>query len=181
MLQFLKENGYPIDLEFETRSYEDEKEDFHGYKSDVFVDGVLYETLIHSEYKSRIYYADGFFSAYRWEAEGQYKWRGKEKTRRDDEILDVQVGDWIVDIHGKVRKVQYESDPDMPYESIKRFASEAEAEHSLKINELINLLNKTRRQNKSAWDTYGSELCAGDMLGEEKHIEDKIKELRDES
>ncbi len=54
MLKYLKENGYPLDLTFKTEPHEDEAEDFHGYSSDIFVDGVHYDTLIHSDYRARV-------------------------------------------------------------------------------------------------------------------------------
>lgn len=177
MLRFLKENGYPVDLEFKTGPYEEEEEDFHGYKTDIFVDGILYDHLIHSDFRARVHYANGFFAAYRWESTGQYKWRGKEKARRKDGILDVQVGDWIVTTDHKIKRVDMDSQPDLPYKKIKRFASEAEAEHHEKVNELIDTLEKMRENHSSDWDTYGSELCAGDMIGKERAIQEQIDKL----
>ena len=178
MLRFLKENGYPVDLEFKTKPYEDKKEDFHGYQSDIFVDGHHFDTLIHADYRSRVHYANGFFASYNWESEGKYKWRGKENSHRENGDLNVEVGDWIVDILGKVKKVQYDDDPEMPWKAIKRHASEAEVENHKQINELVDLLNKKRGENKSLWESYGSELCAGEMIGEENHIEEQIEGLR---
>jgi hypothetical protein len=181
MLRYLKNNGFPVDLEFQTDPYHSDDDDFHGFKSEIFVDGNHFTDLIHSNYRDRVHYANGFLAAYEWEGKGKYKWRGKEIPYRKDGNLDIEVGDWIVDIPGKVRKVQNDNDPDMPYKSIIRFASEIEVENSDKINELIDLLNEIKRYNESAWDTYGSELCAGEMIGEERTIKKKIDELRIES
>ena len=71
-----------------------------------------------------------------------------------------------------------DSQPDLPYEDIVRHASEGEVEHRDKIHELQKTLEKLKDDNQSAWETYGSELCAGDMIGQEKSIEEQIEELR---
>ena len=42
----------------------------------------------------------------------------------------------------------------------------------------IEELEKVKASNKRAWDTYGSELCAGEMIGEERALKDKIAELK---
>lgn len=46
------------------------------------------------------------------------------------------------------------------------------------IEELEKELEKLKESNKSAWDTYGSELCAGDMIGQEKALEKEIQRRR---
>jgi hypothetical protein len=178
MLRYLKNNGFPVDLEFQTDPYHSDDDDFHGWKSKIFVNGNYYKDLIHTEYRGRVSWATGFFDAYEWEATGKYKWRGKENTHRENGDLNVEVGDWIIDIDGYVRRVDMDSDPDMPYEIIKRHASEKEVENNDKINDLVAKLEKTKESNRSAWDTYGSELCAGGMIGEENYIEEQIEELR---
>jgi len=178
MLRYLKENGYPVDLEFKTEPYEDKEEDFHGYKSIVSIDGICFDSIIHSDYRSRVFYANGFFASCNWESTGKYKWRGKEITHRENGDLDVEKGDWIVDVNGKVRKVEWDDDPEMPWDAIKRHATEVEVENQDKINDLVDKLEKTRESNRSAWDTYGSELCAGGMIGEENYIEEQIEGLR---
>ena len=38
-------------------------------------------------------------------------------------------------------------------------------------------LEDLRKSNQDSWNTYGSELSAGDMSNREKILEDKIKEL----
>jgi hypothetical protein len=43
------------------------------------------------------------------------------------------------------------------------------------IEELEKELEELKASNKSAWDTYGSELCAGDMIGQERALEKKIQ------
>jgi len=179
MLKYLKNNGFPVDLEFKTEPYEDEETSFHGWKSKIFVDGIYYKDFIHSEYRGNSSWANGFFAAYEWEATGKYKWRGKDRPfKTKDGELNIEVGDWIVDVKDKVRKVKYDDDPDMPWKAIKRHATEAEVENKDKINNLVDKLKKAKELNKSAWETYGSELCAGDMIGEEQCIEEQIEELR---
>lgn len=49
------------------------------------------------------------------------------------------------------------------------------------INELLVLsyqlaLEQEKEYNRSAWNTYGSELCAGDMERKERILEEKIKQ-----
>ncbi len=39
-------------------------------------------------------------------------------------------------------------------------------------------LKDLKASNLGAWSTYGSELCAGDMLKQEKELEDKIMQLK---
>jgi hypothetical protein len=178
MLRYLRNNGYPVDLEFKTEPYEDKEENFHGFKSEVFVDGVHFTDIIHSKFRSRVQYANGFLGAYEWEATGKYKWRGKKDPYNEQGELEVEVGDWIIDKEGYVRKVKMDSDLDMPYEDIKRHATKEEVENKKEINDLLDELSDLRESNKFSWDTYGSELCAGDMIGQEKSIENKIEKLR---
>lgn len=47
------------------------------------------------------------------------------------------------------------------------------------INKLVTLKNKLenlQNTNKSMWEMYGSELCAGDMIKQENELRDLIKE-----
>ena len=128
MTQYLKENGFPVDLEFTTpQKYEDKENSFYGFKCDVLVDGHHYDELYFTDYRSRAFYANGFFAAYNWEAKGKYKWRGKKETHRENGDLDVQVGDWIVDKYDKIRKIWSDEDVTLPYEDIIRHATEKEA------------------------------------------------------
>lgn len=46
------------------------------------------------------------------------------------------------------------------------------------IEELEKELEIIKESNKSAWDTYGSELCAGDMIGRENALEREIQRRR---
>lgn len=48
------------------------------------------------------------------------------------------------------------------------------------LKELEKELEDLRESNRGAWEMYGSELCAGDMIGQEKYLEDQIKKLKDE-
>ena len=43
------------------------------------------------------------------------------------------------------------------------------------IEELEQELVELKEQHKSMWDTYGSELCAGDMIRKEEELENEIK------
>ena len=48
-------------------------------------------------------------------------------------------------------------------------------------NELLVLsyelaLEREQESNRSSWDMYGSELCAGDMFRKEDVLRDKIKQ-----
>jgi hypothetical protein len=45
------------------------------------------------------------------------------------------------------------------------------------IEILKDELSKLRHENFSAWNEYGSELCAGEMIRKEREIEERIKEL----
>ena len=47
------------------------------------------------------------------------------------------------------------------------------------IEELEKELEELKASNKAAWDMYGSELCAGDMLGKEAAIQKEIKRLKE--
>ena len=48
------------------------------------------------------------------------------------------------------------------------------------IEELESELEELKGSNRSLWDMYGSELCAGDMIGQEQALEEKIKKLKEE-
>ena len=67
MLRFLKENGYPVDLEFTTpEPYEDKENEYIGYKCDILVDGIIFDEFIFSNNRARANYANGFFTAYKY-------------------------------------------------------------------------------------------------------------------
>ena len=46
------------------------------------------------------------------------------------------------------------------------------------LKELETELKAMESFHSSIWNDYGSELCAGDMLGQEKRLREKIKELK---
>jgi len=46
------------------------------------------------------------------------------------------------------------------------------------IKKLEKELADLKSTHRSCWDTYGSELCAGDMIREEEKIEKKIEQLK---
>jgi len=49
-----------------------------------------------------------------------------------------------------------------------------------KLEEKKEELRKLKESNKSAWETYGSELCAGDMIAKEEKLEKEIALLEDD-
>ena len=51
---------------------------------------------------------------------------------------------------------------------------------SKKLQILEKALDDLKRNHNSQWETYGSELCAGDMSGKEEELERKIKKLKEE-
>ena len=62
MLSYLKENGFPMTIHFETLEYNDSKEGFKGYISIVTDDnGNEIDRFTHKEYRGRVYWAQGFF------------------------------------------------------------------------------------------------------------------------
>ena len=70
MIQFLRENGYPVDLKFTTpEPYEDKENDFIGYKCDILVDGNICDELIFNDPRARVYYSSGFLAACSWKDE----------------------------------------------------------------------------------------------------------------
>lgn len=46
--------------------------------------------------------------------------------------------------------------------------------------ELINELTELKKTHKDLWETYGSELCASEMLRKEEELEKNIKKLENE-
>lgn len=48
---------------------------------------------------------------------------------------------------------------------------------NIKLSKLKNELSTMQKYHSSLWDTYGSELCAGDMSNKEKQLEKKISNI----
>ncbi len=46
------------------------------------------------------------------------------------------------------------------------------------IEQLEKELEDLKASHRSQWDTYGSELCAGDMIRQEEELEKKILRLK---
>jgi len=46
------------------------------------------------------------------------------------------------------------------------------------IEELEKELEELKASHRSIWDTYGSELCAGDMIRQEEKLEKEILKLK---
>ena len=51
---------------------------------------------------------------------------------------------------------------------------------SKRLEVLESAFEKLKDSHRSLWDTYGSELCAGDMIGEEQALQEKINKLKEE-
>ena len=50
-----------------------------------------------------------------------------------------------------------------------------------KIKKLEKTLKEMRKHHRNAWDIYGSELCAGDMMRKEEELEEEIKKLKNDT
>lgn len=197
MLVFKKENGFPMTIMIETGDHEsvhDDGEIWKGYESIVTDENQnIISRFVHSDFRARVHWAKGFFSGIKLKELGDLEkkidelfnypdpWKGPETVLYEDDHSNLEVGDWIVRTDGKVQRITFDDDPGLPWEKIARFASKGEAKNATKINDLLDDLKRERASNKAAWDMYGSELCAGDMIAIEKSIEDEIKKLRDES
>ena len=51
---------------------------------------------------------------------------------------------------------------------------------SKRLEILEKALEELKESNRSSWDMYGSELCAGDMIGQERALQEKIDKLKEE-
>lgn len=107
------------------------------------------------------------------------KWKGPETRLIDKKgISNLECWDWVVTKDNKIMQIDSDDQYDLPYSRIDRFATKGEANNAEEINKLVEELIKVEKSNTSSWEMYGSELCAGSMIGEENAIENKIKELR---
>lgn len=52
---------------------------------------------------------------------------------------------------------------------------------SQQIEDLKKQLSDLRRDNLNAWETYGSEICAGELIRQEEELENKIKQLSNDN
>ena len=52
---------------------------------------------------------------------------------------------------------------------------------SKRLEILEKELKDMKASHSSQWDTYGSELCAGDMIRQEEELEKKIAKLKEEN
>ena len=48
------------------------------------------------------------------------------------------------------------------------------------LEQLEKELADLKETHRSLWDSYGSELCAGDMISQEERLEKKIAQLKKE-
>jgi hypothetical protein len=48
------------------------------------------------------------------------------------------------------------------------------------LEELEKELDELQKHHRSAWEDYGSELCAGDMIAQEERLEKQIAKLKAE-
>jgi hypothetical protein len=67
MLVYKKENGFPVDITFDTKPCGM----LDGYISDVIIDGKLVETYFHRNMRDRIEYAEKIFEPYRKEEKNE--------------------------------------------------------------------------------------------------------------
>ena len=193
MLKYLKENGFPMTISIETVPHEEIMEDdeiWKGFESTVIdKDQTVIARFHHSQYRDRLIWSQGFFTAItlktpdlenEWSVKGL--WKGPEMPLiREDGISNLSVWDWIVtNDDEKVLRVSHDDDADIPFERIKRFASRGEAKNAKEINELVQDLKREKASNLASWNMYGSELCAGDMIGKEEAIKEKMEALRNE-
>jgi len=51
---------------------------------------------------------------------------------------------------------------------------------SKRLEILEKALEDLKASNLASWEMYGSELCAGGMIAEERALEEKIKKLKEE-
>lgn len=51
---------------------------------------------------------------------------------------------------------------------------------SKRLQILEQALADLKESNRTSWDIYGSELCAGDMIGQERALQEKIDNLKKE-
>lgn len=51
---------------------------------------------------------------------------------------------------------------------------------SKRLEILEKALEELKESNRASWDMYGSELCAGDMIGQERALQEKIDKLKEE-
>lgn len=73
MLRFLKENGFPQDLIFDTREHEDKEKGFKGFKTVVTNGkGKVLKEFTHKDMRARVHWADGYFTALRSKNKKQY-------------------------------------------------------------------------------------------------------------
>jgi hypothetical protein len=192
MLVYKKENGFPMDLILETGDHQDivDGVEWKGYETMVSdVDLNLIASFKHKNFRDRVIWVNGFFSGLKylkpWLSplflDEEDEWKDPSLPLiNEKEISNLEVGDWIVTKDGKVRRIEMDSQEDLQFEKIERFASRNEAKNAKEINELIQELKRVESSNKSSWDIYGSELCAGSMIAEEKTIENKINKLRED-
>jgi hypothetical protein len=180
-------------ISIETLPYEELMEDneiWKGWESTVIDENQTIITIFfHSNYRDRVMWVNGFFSALELNTPdldedwlNKSLWKGPETPLiGNDGRSNIEVWDWIVSKDDeKVLRVSHDDDADIPFDRIKRFATRAEAKNAKEINELVQELKRVEASNKASWDMYGSELCAGAMIGEEKAIEEKIEKLRNE-
>jgi len=173
-------------IKLATEVYEEVMEDdevWKGYSTLVTDENEnLIASFHHQNFRDRILWSKGFFAAIKykepWSVDKWYNPDWKDPELELDGNVDV--GDWVVSNDDKVMRVDMDSQPDLPFERIKRFATKGEAKNAKEINELVQELKREKASNLAAWNMYGSELCAGDMSRKEKAIEDKIKELKEE-
>lgn len=64
MVEYKKENGFPIDLNVVTEEYYDVDTDWKGFKSTMTESsGNVIKILYHTEHRARVHWVDGYMTA----------------------------------------------------------------------------------------------------------------------
>lgn len=74
MLEFLKKYGFPVDLIIETTPAEDKEENWKGWKSVMTIDGSIIDEIQHNDYRSRVFWAGGFFKGLEYKKSENKDW-----------------------------------------------------------------------------------------------------------
>lgn len=194
MLTYSKEEGFPMTIIIETSDYEEIMEDneiWKGYESIVINENQeVIARFIHSELKNRFTWAEGFFTGIKLLESSKeellfnsdYICKGPETPLLgEDNKSNLEVGDWIVTKNGKVLKIEFDDQDNLPFGIIERFATKSEIKNAKEINILAKTLDAEKARNRVSWNIYGSELCSGEMIKKEEEIENQIEQLRNEN
>jgi peroxiredoxin family protein len=88
MLRYLKENGFPVDIIFDTKPCAM----MDGYLSDVYIEGDLIETYFHESMRDRVEYAEKIFEKEMEDKENQ-KLEELENLKKENKELKKKMND----------------------------------------------------------------------------------------